>query len=76
MDSIFLFDIVAQLYKVVREPILKGHSQARDAIGKEFGSPITDIEGHREKHKQLTEIQVDLRGLSKISENGDVGSMF
>jgi hypothetical protein len=71
IDGIFLFDIVSKLYSSIREPIVKGHGQARDMIGKEFGSPIKDSEGYRKRLHQLNEIEVDLKDLYTISMSED-----
>ncbi|MBY6156466.1 hypothetical protein [Pseudooceanicola nitratireducens] len=72
LDRVFLFDIVSTLYEPIRKAVSKSRQEAHSMIEKEFGSPITDLDGHSKRVSQLREIPADLRELYVMSMEGNV----
>lgn len=72
VDSVFLFDFVTNQYEPIRAAVSKSRTQAQRMIQEEFGKPITDAEGYKNRCSQLREIPADLRDLFEMSAKGDV----
>jgi hypothetical protein len=61
MDTYFIFDMCLHLLEGVRGPIWKGAELARRKVSEEFGSPITDVEGHNKRVAQMREIHSEFK---------------
>jgi hypothetical protein len=61
MDLYFVFDMSLHLMEGIRDPIWKGAAVARQKISEEFGSPVTDLEGHNARHSQMREVQTEFK---------------
>lgn len=72
LDKVFLFDIVSTLYSPIRQAVATTRAEAKRMIQKEFGSPITDLDGHNKRQAQLREIPSDLKELFAMSMEGDI----
>lgn len=72
LDKIFLFDIVSILYDPLRRSIEKSRNEAGKVIDAEFGSPIRDSEGYRNRQLQLQEVPSGLKELFAMSIEGNV----
>lgn len=74
LDSVFLFDLCSPLYSSVRQSIEQARTKASDAIGRKYGNPVTDLEGHNTDHGKLRQIQVSIKGLFEKAHYENIAS--
>lgn len=72
MDGIFIFDACTPLSSAVRQSLDNAKSKAREIISKEFGSPITDLDGYNKKTQMLNAITYPMEDMFHRSENENI----
>lgn len=69
---VMVFDAVANLFPPVQRALSKCKEEAHKGVTKEFGSPISDVEGWNKRVKDLAALRVETEDLFKISEKDNV----
>ncbi|SCX27400.1 hypothetical protein [Agrobacterium rosae] len=73
MDTYFLFDMCMSRFGI-QGAIMSAHNQADAVIREEFGSPITDIEGHGRRLEQLRQIDTVTPELWAIAQRENLAA--
>ncbi|MES5097129.1 hypothetical protein ABUK73_02750 [Agrobacterium sp. BA1120] len=73
MDTYFLFDMCVSRFGI-QGALMTAHNQVHTILREEFGSPITDIEGHSRRLGQLREIDTVTPELWAIAQRENLAA--
>ncbi|WP_051442621.1 hypothetical protein [Mesorhizobium sp. WSM3626] len=72
MDDYFLFDLCELPTDRLTKILWDERAKVRQMISKEFGSPISDADGHGKRIRQLNETEFRIVDAFEISKNGNL----
>lgn len=71
---VMVFDAVSNIVSTIQPSLSEAHGQARKLIDSEFGNPVTDNEGYKNRIEELNSINYEMRDLFNVSEKDNVAS--
>lgn len=72
---VMVFDAVSFLYQEIQVSFREAYRRAETAIDEEFGSPIEDFAGYRERRQELETLKFEVGELFSLSETENIAQL-